>query len=65
MHLNKPEKPKAVSFTDTVAYPRAVVVVSGDAVVTVFAVLGSERLLNMTDRTILVLDEEDNIFVII
>jgi hypothetical protein len=63
--LYEPEKPKAVSLPDAVAYPRAVVVMGGDTMVTVLAVLGSQRLLNVADGAVLVLDEEDNVFLIL
>jgi hypothetical protein len=63
--LDEPEKPKAVSLSDAVAYPRAVVVMGGDTMVTVLAVLGSQRLLYVADGAVLVLDEEDNVFLIL
>jgi len=65
LNLDEPEKPKAVSLSHAVAYPRAVVVMRGDTMVTVLAVLGSQRLLDVADGAVFVLDEENYVFLVL
>ena len=65
LNLDEPEEPKAVSLADTVADPRAVVVVSGNAMVTVLAMFASKGLFDMTDGAVFVLYEEDYILIIL
>lgn len=54
--MNEPKEPKPIPFSDTVADPRAVVIVSSDAMVASLAMLGSQRLLDVADGAVFVLD---------
>ena len=58
MHDKVVEEAGLVALTNTVTDPRAVVVVSGDAVIAGFAVLGSQGLLKVAHSAILHLNEK-------
>ena len=62
LHNKVVEKASFVALTDAVANPRAVMVVSGDALVTRLAVLRAQRLLQVADRAVLHLDEKFELF---
>ena len=67
LELDEPEEGEAVTFTDAVADPRAVMIMSGYTLITVFAMLAPQRLLYMTNRTVFVFNKQYDfiIFIII
>ena len=64
MDLNEHKEPKSVPLTNTVANPWAMMIMGSHTMVTLFAVLAAEGLLDVTDCAILVLDEQDDILLI-
>ena len=56
MGFSQSKEPKPIPFSDTVADPRAVMIVCGDAMVASLAMLGSQRLLNVADGAVFVLN---------
>ena len=64
MDLDEHKEPESVSLADTVADPRAVVVMGGHAMVALFAVLAPQGLFDVADCAVLVLDKKDNVLLI-
>ena len=58
------KEPKSVPLADTIANPRAVMIMGSYAMVALFAVLAPKRLFDVADCAVLVLDEKDNILLI-
>jgi hypothetical protein len=64
LELDEPEEPETISLTDAITDPRAVVVVCSHTMVTVFAVLTSQRLFDVADGTVFVLDKKNYVFLL-
>jgi len=64
LDLYEDKEPKSVSLADTIANPRAVMVMGSHAMVALFAVLAPKRLFDVADCAVLVLNEKDNILFI-
>ena len=64
LKVKEANEPKFVSFAHAVANPRAVMVMRGHTVVTLFAVLATQRLFNVADGAVFIFNEEYYIFII-
>jgi hypothetical protein len=62
--LEEAKEPKPVALSDAVTDPRAVVVMRGNAMITCFTVLATERLLNVADGAVLILYVQLNFFIV-
>ena len=62
MKLKEPEEPQAITLTNAVTDPRAMMVMLRDICVTGLAVLSAEWLLDVTQSAVLVFDEKYNVF---
>jgi hypothetical protein len=62
--LYKPVEPKSVALPHAIANPRTVVVVSCHTMIAIFAVLGPQWLLDVANRAVLVLNEENDLLLI-
>jgi hypothetical protein len=56
---------KTISFTNTIANPRTMMIISCYAMITRFAVFTSQGLLNMTNGAIFVLNKENHIIALL